>query len=65
MLLFENNIVMITENKENLERILQKMNKTFIEEYNIDKSKTKILVCGGQQIDTNITIDCITLINIS
>jgi len=59
VLQFADDIVMIADSEENLEKMLQKMNNTLKQEYNmnINKTKTKILVGSRQQVDTNIMVD--------
>ncbi|VVC45686.1 Reverse transcriptase domain [Cinara cedri] len=67
MLRFADDIAMVADSEENLERMLQKMNNTLKQEYNmnINKTKIKILVGSRQQVDTNIIMDGIKLENIN
>lgn len=63
MLHFVDDIAMIADSEENLERMLISLDKTLKHDYNIkiNLAKTKILVCSKQHIDTNITINIIRL----
>lgn len=65
MLRFANDITMIADSEEILERMFQEMNGTLKQEYNmnINKTKTKIPVGSRQQVDTNIIMDGIKLEN--
>jgi ribosome-interacting GTPase 1 len=56
---FADDIAMMADSEQNLERMLQKMNITLKQKYNINinKTKTKIIVGSRQQEDTNITMD--------
>lgn len=65
MLRFANDITMIADSEEILERMFQKMNDTLKQEYNMNINKTKIKIPVGsrQQVDTNIIIDGIKLEN--
>ncbi|CAI6362900.1 unnamed protein product [Macrosiphum euphorbiae] len=57
MLCFADDIALIAESEEGLGNMLTKMNDS-CEEYkmNINKSKTKILICSKQELLSNITI---------
>lgn len=50
MLRFTNDIAIITENEEHLEKVIKTMNETFIKDLNIkiNMQKTKILVYRKQ-----------------
>lgn len=47
------------DSEENLERMLQKINITFKQKYNVNIIKTKLMILVGsrQQIDPNIIMD--------
>lgn len=62
---FADDIPMIADSEENFKRLLLNLDKTLKHDHNmkVNKTKTRILVCSRQQIESNIKIDNIKLEN--